>query len=116
MQSYTWNILQTGREMKNPELNKDEAKMTTMQRREIRKPIDEEIDILTWLPKSRLNSQVDHSVISARTTTAVRKYRSHCKFSIQIDTESKVGNKINNNQLTKSITGRTWRGASLKTN
>ena len=77
MQSYTWNILQTGREVKIPELNKDEAKMTTMQRREIRKPIDEEIDILTWLPKSRLNSQVDHSVISARTTTAIRKYRSH---------------------------------------
>ena len=40
-------IFQPGREMKNSESNKDEAKMTTMQRREIRKPIDEEIDILT---------------------------------------------------------------------
>ena len=28
-------------------LNKDEAKVATMQRREIRKPIDEGIDILT---------------------------------------------------------------------
>ena len=71
------------------ELNKDEAKMTTMQRRKIRKPIDEEIDILTWLPKSPLNSQVHHSVISAGTTTAIRQFRSHWKFSkVQIDTQN----------------------------
>ena len=101
---YTWNKPAEKWKM----LNKDEAKVATMQRREIRKPIDEGIDILTWSPKSRLNSQVDH--ISVGTTTAIRKYQSNCKFSIQIDTEWKVGDKINNNQLTKSITGQNWGG------
>ena len=61
LRSYTWAILQPCQEKKNLELKK-EVKMTTMQTREIRKPIDEEIDILSWLAVSRLNFpiQVHH--------------------------------------------------------
>ena len=89
--------------------------MTAMQRRRgIGKPIDEEIDILTWLPKSGLNFQVHHGMISEEGGKQQPGQKIQ-KFPIQIDRESKVGGKINNNQLTKSITGRNW-GGDLKAN